>query len=118
MYYVCIENNVIISILNYEPTVPESVLICEITDQQANQIKDQTHYFDIENKTVEPVAESVTAEKEQYRLNGIEREFLNSTDWKILRHMRQQALNVPTTLTDAEFLELEQQRQAAAARIV
>ena len=118
MYYVCIEENKIVSILNYSPAVPASVLVHEITDQQAEQIKDQTHYFDIENKTVEPVAASITAEKEQYRLNGIEREFLNSTDWKILRHMRQQALNVPTTLTDAEFLTLEQQRQAAAARIV
>jgi hypothetical protein len=118
MYYVCIEDNKIISILNYEPSVPESVLIYEITDQQANQINNQTHYFNIENKTVESVALSVVAQKEQHRLNGIEREFLNSTDWKILRHMRQQALNVPTSLTEAEFLELEQQRQAAAARIV
>jgi hypothetical protein len=118
MYYVCIEENKIISILNYSPAVPASVSVYEITDQQAEQIKDQTHYFDIENKTVEPVAESVTAEKEQYRLNGIEREFLNSTDWKILRHLRQKALDVPTTLTDAQYLELEQQRQAAAARIV
>ena len=32
--------------------------------------------------------------------------------------MRQKALNVPTSLTELEFLELEQQRQAAAARIV
>jgi hypothetical protein len=118
MYYVCIEENKIISILNYSPAVPASVSVYEITDQQAEQIKDQTHYFDIENNTVEPVAESVTAEKEQYRLNGIEREFLNSTDWKILRHLRQKALDVPTTLTDAQYLELEQQRQAAAARIV
>ena len=118
MYYVCIEENKVISVLNYSPAVPASVSVYEITDQQAEQIKDQTHYFDIENKTVEPVAESVTAEKEQYRLNGIEREFLNSTDWKILRHLRQKALSVSTTLTDAQYLELEQQRQAASARIV
>jgi len=118
MHYVCIEDNVIISILNYEPAVPESVLIFEITDQQAEQIKNQTHYFNVENKNVEPVASSVIAQKEQYRLNGIEKEFLNSTDWKVLRHLRQKALNVPTTLTDAQYLELEQQRQAAAARIV
>ena len=60
----------------------------------------------------------VLPEPETEKKNAVEREFLNSTDWKILRHMRQQALNVPTTLTDAQYLELEQQRQAAAARIV
>ena len=32
--------------------------------------------------------------------------------------MRQKTLNVPTSLTELEFLALEQQRQAAAARIV
>jgi hypothetical protein len=118
MHYICIEENKIISILSYSPAVPESVSVYEITDQQAEQIKDQTHYFDVTSKSLQPVASSITAEKEQHRLNGIEREFLNSTDWKILRHMRQKALNVPTTLTDAQYLELEQQRQAASARIV
>jgi hypothetical protein len=118
MHYVCIEENKIISILSYSPAVPSTVSVYEITDQQAEQIKDQTHYFNVDSKTLQPVASSVTAEKEQYRLNGIEREFLNSTDWKILRHLRQKALNAPTTLTDAQYLELEQQRQAASARIV
>jgi hypothetical protein len=31
--------------------------------------------------------------------------------------MRQKALALPTTLTDAEYLELEQQRQTAADSI-
>jgi hypothetical protein len=118
MHYICIEENKIISILSYSPAVPASVSVYEITDQQAEQIKDQTHYFDVTSKSLQPVASSITAEKEQYRLNGLEREFLNSTDWKILRHMRQKALNVPTSLTDVQYLELEQQRQAASARIV
>jgi predicted nucleotidyltransferase len=58
------------------------------------------------------------AQKTQYMANGLEREFLNSTDWQILRHIRQKALAITTTLTDTQYLELEQQRQAAAARIV
>jgi hypothetical protein len=118
MHYVCIENNQIIGIQSYEPAVPSTVSVVTITDQQHQQIMDQTHRFDVPSKTIVAVDSAILAEKEQYRLNGIEREFLNSTDWKILRHMRQQALNVPTSLTEAEFLELEQQRQAAAARIV
>jgi hypothetical protein len=118
MYYVCIEENKIVSILNYSPAVPVSVSVYEITDQQAEQIKDQTHYFDITSKSLQTVASSITAEKEQYRLNGIEREFLNSTDWKILRHMRQKALGKITSLTEEQYLELEQQRSGAASRIV
>lgn len=118
MHYVCIENNIIVSILNYSPNVPRSVAVYEITDDQANQIAAQTHYFDIPSKTVKPVDASITAQKAKDLANGIEREFLNSTDWKILRHIRQKALNVPTSLSDAEYIELEQQRQAAAARIV
>ena len=118
MYYVCIENNQVTGIQSYEPAVPSTVSVVTITDQQHQQIMDQTHRFDVSSRTVVLVDSAITAEKEQYRLNGIEREFLNSTDWKILRHMRQKALGVPTTLTDAQYIELEQQRQAAAARIV
>ena len=29
--------------------------------------------------------------------NGQEREFLNSTDWKVLRHIRQKHLGIATT---------------------
>jgi hypothetical protein len=118
MHYVCIENDQVIGIQSYEPAVPSTVTVVTITDEQHQQIIDQTHRFDITTRTVVAVDSAILAEKEQYRLNGIEREFLNSTDWKVMRHIRQKALNLPTTLTDAEYLELEQQRQAAAARIV
>jgi hypothetical protein len=118
MHYVCIENNQVTGIQSYEPAVPSTVSVVTITDQQHQQILDQTHGFDVSSRTVVAVDAAILAEKEQYRLNGLEREFLNSTDWKILRHLRQKALNVPTSLTDAQYLALEQQRQAAAARIV
>jgi hypothetical protein len=118
MHYVCIENNQVTGIQSYEPAVPDTVSVVTITDEQHQQVMNQTHRFDVVSRNVVAVDSAVLAEKEQYRLNGIEREFLNSTDWKILRHLRQKALNVPTTLTDAQYLELEQQRQAAAARIV
>jgi hypothetical protein len=118
MHYVCIENNVIISILNYLPSVPSTVSVHEITDSQADQLRAETHYFDVASRTVTAAADSVAVLKAQEVANGIEREFLNSTDWKIMRHIRQKALNVATSLTDAEYIELEQQRQTAAARIV
>jgi predicted nucleotidyltransferase len=64
------------------------------------------------------VAADVAVQQAQELSNGLEREFLNSTDWKILRHIRQKALNITTSLSDEEYIQLEQQREAAAARIV
>lgn len=118
MHYVCIENNQITSIQSYEPAVPSTVSVVTISDSQHAQIMAQTHRFDVASRTVVAVDQVIIDQKEQHRLNGLEREFLNSTDWKIMRHIRQKALNVATSLTDAEYTELEQQRQAAAARIV
>lgn len=118
MYYVCIENNQITGIQSYEPAVPSTVSVATISDTQHAQIMAQTHQFDVASRTVIAVNQSIIDQQEQDRLNGLEREFLNSTDWKIMRHIRQKALNVATSLTDVEYAELEQQRQAAAARIV
>ena len=118
MHYVCIEDNRISSILNYEPTVPSSVTVVTITDTEYNNIKAQTHYFDVADRTVKSVDASVLIQKEQEVENAQQREFLRSTDWQILRHIRQKALNVPTSLTDEEYLALEQQRADAAASIV
>ena len=117
MHYVCIENNLVVSVLNYQPNVPSSVAVVEITDSQAVQIAAQTHYFDVASRSVTAVAAGVTAQRAVAVANGQEREFLNSTDWKVLRHLRQKALNIPTSLSDAEYIQLEQQREAAAARI-
>jgi hypothetical protein len=118
MHYVCIENNTVISILNYQPNVPVTVTVQEISDEQANQIAIQTHYFDINSRSVIAVDSAITDQKNKDLANGQEREFLNSTDWKILRHLRQKALAVATTMTESEYLALEQQRQDAAARII
>jgi hypothetical protein len=117
MNYVCIENNLVVSVLNYRPNVPSSVEVVEITDAQAAQITAQTHYFNISSRSVTAIAAEVTAQKAVAVANGQEREFLNSTDWKVLRHIRQKALNITTSLTDEEYIQLEQQREAAATRV-
>ena len=106
------------AILNYLPSVPSTVRLQEITDTQADQLRAQTHYFDIADNAVKTVAENVAVQKTTELANAQEREFLNNSDWKILRHIRQKALNITTSLSDAEYIQLEQQREAAAARVV
>ena len=63
MHYVCIENNLVVSVLSYQPNVPSSVAVVEITDAQAAQIAAQTHYFDVASKSVAAVAAGVTAQR-------------------------------------------------------
>ena len=118
MHYVCIENDIIISILNYSPNVPDTVTLVEISDDDAALITAQTSYFDLVSNTVKPVDASVISQKNQELANAQYLEILRSTDWKVMRHLRQKTLGQPTSLTDAEYLELEQQRADAAASVI
>lgn len=117
MYYVCIENNQITAILNYQPNIPTTVSVTEITNEQYDQLINDTHFFNIATKTIDSLTAEQVIAKSTYTQNSAHQEFLNTTDWKVLRHLRQQALSLSTTLTDAEYLELEQQRQTAADSI-
>ena len=118
--YVCIDTeiNEVTSVLNYQPNVPETVDVVEITDEQDKQIKDQTHFFDLDSRTVKPMPQAVLDKQEQEKENITLRAFLSSTDWQVMRHIRQKALGIPTTLNDEEYIALETQRQEAAAKII
>lgn len=123
MYYVIIENNGIMGIFNYEPNAPVGSEVIEIADDDHRKIADlRTHYFDIDTKTVKAYDQTYLDQqarnKEIEISNAENREFLNSTDWKVLRHIRQKALGVATSMTEAEYLALEQQRSDAASRII
>jgi hypothetical protein len=117
MHYVCLENKIIVSILNYQPAVPNTVSVIEITDDQYRLLEAQTHYFDIATNSILPVANSELEKKQQETDNIQPRNYLDSTDWMVLRHLRQKTLGIPTSLTEQEFLELEQKRNDAAAKI-
>lgn len=118
MHYVCIENGVVVSVLNYLPSVPTTVEVVEITDAQFQGIQDQTHYFDLEEKVVKTVSQTELDKKELEKSNIIDRAFLSSTDWMVLRHIRQKFLGIETSLTEEQYKDLEEKRQAAASRIL
>lgn len=44
--------------------------------------------------------------------------YLTSTDYKVLRHIRQQALSLPTTLSQSEYLELEHLRHDKSLKVL
>ena len=118
MYYVCVENNRVANILSYEPAVPSTVSIRTISDSDFEKIQAQTHVYDVSSSSVITVASDVLSQIEIEKQNSLEREFLNSTDWKVFRHMRQKLLGIPTSLTESQYLDLERLRDAAASRIV
>jgi hypothetical protein len=118
MYYVCVENNTITAILDYEPNLPATVSATCITDNEMRSIEAQTHMFDIESKRVVRHDQTVFDVREVEKQNGLKLEQLRSTDWKVLRHTREKALGIATSLTNEEYLALEQERQDIAKSIV
>lgn len=67
---------------------------------------------------LEALQESVQAKMDQDAINKEALEFLVASDFKVLRHIRQKALGQQLSLSDEDYLALEQQRADAAARIV
>jgi hypothetical protein len=117
MHYVCLENNQVISIVNYEPSVPNTVTVVAITDSEFKSIEDKTHQFDTGTRRVIPLSEAELLNQQTYNSNGEKFEFLRSTDWKILRHLREKALNLETSMTEEDYLTLENERQQTAKSI-
>jgi len=66
----------------------------------------------------EVVIEDLSAKLEQEKINAEALAFLAATDFKVLRHIRQKALGQQLSLSEEEYLALEQQRSDAAASIV
>lgn len=46
--------------------------------------------------------------------NNQARQFLADTDWKVMRHIREKALLKETSLSEDEYLDLEEQRDEAS----
>lgn len=67
---------------------------------------------------LEALQESVQAKLDQDAINKEALAFLSASDFKVLRHIRQKALEQELSLSDEEYLALEQERADAAARIV
>ena len=65
-----------------------------------------------------PEYQAEFARQEQERINQEARDFLNQTDWLVIRHRDQLALGIPTSLTEEEFRQLLLDRQAARDKVI
>ena len=115
MHYVCIENQRVVSVVNYEPSVPSTVSVMEISQAEFDAVQNGELAVDPVARALIPLEPDTT--KVSSTNNQVHLSFLDSTDWQVLRHIREQALGVPTTLTQEQYIDLEQQRQLAAASV-
>ena len=117
MHYVCIEDNLITTILNYVPAAPESVRVVKISDEDNAKILAMTHCFDVKTNKIVPVSPAQSAAFNAASESDKYLAFLDKTDWKILRHMREIALGVSTSLSEDEYVALEKKRDKAAKMV-
>jgi hypothetical protein len=117
MYYICVENDRVTGVLNYEPNVPSSVTVVVISDEDHAKLDQRTHYFDIPTSSIQPYPQSELDKLAARNASLEHQKFLNNTDWKVMRHIREKALGIPTSLSNAEYLDLELERERRAAAI-
>ena len=101
-------------------TVERQVLIFPaVIDSEGLEISPaqyEIQQVEVSGYTVEIVDISAQLEQEQTSADSVV--FLASTDFQVLRHIRQKALGQELSLSEEEYLALEQQRADAAARII
>ena len=130
------EHTIQVEVSPYVPAVFEEqqVLVAEaILDEEGNEL--EAAEYELQNVMISPAVEAVyedqivpsefeieildiTAQVAQEQVNRESQAFLDSSDWKILRHLREQTLGLISSLTPEQFSALELARSEAANAIV
>lgn len=118
MHYVLVEDGRVISTINYEPSVPDTIEVYPIADEAYECLTAKTHYFCIVEKKIVEVPKEVKDQQLTILSKKNGRAYLATTDWMVLRHIRELALKLPTSLSEEEYITLEEKRQTAAKAIV
>ena len=114
MHYVCVENGQVIGTFNYKPEVPDTVKVYEISLQEHDAVINGSHYFDIPQGLVLEVPKHVAKHRQAFLARAGGKTYLAETDWKVLRHIREKALGLPTSMSDDDYLAMEHQRHEVA----
>lgn len=115
--FICIENDIIISVLDYIPNVPDTVQVLEISDDDHEKINTGYYYFDVKKRKVLKIQGDDLKQLVIRDNNNKNQTFLNNSDWIILRHIREKALGIATSISEDEYLATEKLRQDAAKAI-
>lgn len=114
MFHVCVENNRVISIINYNPEVPDGVTVYTISNEEHGALLVGTHYFDTDQGKVLEIPSALAKHRQDFLAKSNGRGYLTDTDWIVLRHIREKTLSLPTSLTEEEYLDLERKRHEVA----
>ena len=117
MHYAILKNNVCVGVNNLpleQSNLSEGEAQIQIEDQIADPVGLLGKTY-VNGKFVET---EKTAQEKQAEENLRQRLLLSNTDWKVIRHRDQLDLGIPTSLTDAEYQVLLEERQKARAAVV
>lgn len=117
MFHVLVEGNRVLSIINYEASIPEGVKSFPISSEQYESLNSKTHYFDAVKGELVLMPKDFENHKLERLAKTNGKAYLAETDWKVLRHLREKTLGLATTLSEEELLALEQKRHEVAASI-
>ena len=115
-YYACIDKGNFLCAINYEPNVSGDMVAYEITEEDYTNLTEYgfDYYFDQEEKAAKKKDEAVILRKKEILEHVL---FLKNSDWKVLRHLREKALGLETSMTEEEYLSLEKERHERAKSI-
>ena len=97
---------------------PDEYLIVEVSEQQVHGLVTGSLLLDHATKTIIQADADALLQIKLVEESDTARRYLISTDWKVMRHIRELALGLATTLTAEEYLSLEQSRADAAAKVI
>ena len=123
MNYLLIENNQLVCVCGYKPNISDdNIQIIEYAGSIPaerilyidGQIADSNDYIILNGKYVKNTA----AVAELVNTNREAKKYLNNTDWIVLRHRDQVDSGLETSLTQEQYIDLLNKRQAARERVV
>lgn len=107
-----------LSFSSAKTTAPEHVVQLECSDDDQQKILSGLYEFDASELRVVQKSVDALSKITTQKSNAEKSHYLSSTDWKILRHLREKTLQAKTSMTEEEFIALEQERQSIAKSIV
>lgn len=122
MNYLLIENGNLVGVCDYIPnTGDDDIQVLEYSGDIPSErilylngkILDSNDYVYVNGKYIK----NTKAVAELLEKNETAKNYLDTTDWLVIRHRDQTDLNIETSLSDAQYLDLLNKRQEARKQV-